>query len=208
MPYDNLDRLIAFAGLHQAAACVTRIAHRGSAEAEMMEPCIYSLLQVDAESTAAVFGAPGALAPGARQVIAQLTGQPERNLELTRYVVTLIRLERALAREPGRLARLGEGIEAARAKLEHFPLLHPAILGHFADLYSETISTLTPRVMVQGSELHLGNPDNQSRVRALLLAGIRAAMLWRQVGGSRWHLLLRNRQILDDARAYLERHED
>jgi high frequency lysogenization protein len=57
---------------------------------------------------------------------------------------------------------------------------------------------------VRGDPLHLQNPDNQNRVRALLLAGIRAAMLWRQVGGTRWQILLKNKQILADARRYLD----
>jgi high frequency lysogenization protein len=152
----------------------------------------------------AVFGEPGAVANGARQIIAQLTGKPERNLELTRYVVLLMKLERTLAGRREMLARIGDGIEAAQAKQEHFALLHPNMLAHLAEIYSETVSQLQPRIIVRGDPLHLQNPDNQNRVRALLLAGIRAAMLWRQVGGTRWQILLANKQILADARRYLD----
>ena len=60
--------------------------------------------------------------------------------------------------------------------------------------------------MIHGDPLHLRNPDNQNRLRALLLAAVRSARLWRQVGGSRWQLLFRNRPILDEARRYLDRH--
>ena len=203
MPHDNLDRVIALAGIYQAANCVMQIARHGSADTDKMEPCIHSLFQVDAENVDAVFGEPGAVASGARQIIAQLTGQPERNLELTRYVVLLMRLERSLAKRPDLLARIGAGIDAAEAKREHFALLHPNILAHFADLYSETLSKLEPRILVQGESLHLRNPDNQNRIRALLLAGVRAAMLWRQIGGNRWQILLKNKLILADARRYV-----
>jgi high frequency lysogenization protein len=44
---------------------------------------------------------------------------------------------------------------------------------------------LSPRIMVNGDPAHLNNPENANRIRALLLAGIRAAMLWRQSGGGR-----------------------
>jgi high frequency lysogenization protein len=37
----------------------------------------------------------------------------------------------------------------------------------------------------------------------VLLSGIRAAMLWRQVGGRRWQILLGQRRLLESARAYL-----
>mgnify|MGYP005859338695 CR=1 FL=1 len=204
MAYDNQDRLTALAGIYQAVACVMRIARTGSADTAAMEPCIHSLFQVDAPTVAAVYGPPGAVANGARQIIAQLTGKPERNLELTRYVVLLLKLERTLAHRPDLLARIGQGIEAAVQKREHFALLHPNLIAHFAELYSDTISHLQPRILVRGEPLHLQNPDNQARIRALLLAAIRSARLWRQVGGSRLRLLLAHRQLLQDARHYLE----
>jgi high frequency lysogenization protein len=204
MTHDNLDRVIALAGIYQAINCVMRVARHGSADTDAMEPCIYSLLQVNAEDVSAVYGEPGAVANGARQIIAQLTGKPERNLELTRYVVLLMKLERTLAGRSDLLARVGDGIQSAIAKQEHFALLHPNMLAHLAGIYSDTISNLEPRIIVRGDPLHLQNPDNQNRVRALLLAGIRSAMLWRQVGGNRWQILLKNKQILADARRYLE----
>ncbi len=204
MAHDNQDRITALAGIYQAVACVMRIARAGSADAAAMEPCIHSLFQVDAPTVAAVYGPPGALANGARQIIAQLTGKPERNLELTRYVVNLLKLERSLARRPDLLARIGQGIEAAAQKREHFALPHPNLLAHFAELYSDTLSPLPPRILVRGEPLHLQNPDNQNRIRALLLAAVRSAMLWRQVGGTRLQLLLGHKRLLQDARRYLE----
>ena len=205
MAHTDQDRVTALAGIFQAVACVMRIARTGSADVGVMEPCIYSLFQVDAADVAAVYGAPGAVANGARQVVAQLTGEPERNLELTRYVVSILKLERSLSARPDLLARVGEGIAAADAKREHFPLLHPNILAHFADLYSAELSKLSPRVMVRGVALHLQNPDNQHRIRALLLAAVRSAMLWRQLGGRRRQILFGRRQVLLEARRYLDR---
>lgn len=204
MPHAPIDRIIALAGIYQAVNCVMRVARAGTADTEVMEPCIHSLLQVDAADVTAVYGEPGAVANGARQIIAQLTGQPDRNLELTRYVVLLMKLERTLAGRRDLLQRIGEGIEAARAKQAHFALLHPNMLAHFADLYSNTVSQLEPRIIVRGDPTHLSNPDNQNRVRALLLAGIRSAMLWRQVGGTRWQILFQAKQVLAQARRYLD----
>ena len=67
----------------------------------------------------------------------------------------------------------------------------------------KTISTITPRIMVSGNPAHLNNPENANRIRALLLAGIRGAMLWRQSGGGRWTLLLRRNVLLRETRMLL-----
>ena len=131
--------------------------------------------------------------------------RPERDLELTRYAVSVLKLERTLSARPAVLERIGQGIAAAQAKLEHFAPLHPNLIAHFADLYSETLSQLEPRILVRGDSLHLRNPDNQSRIRALLLAAVRSAMLWRQVGGNRWQLLFGQKRLLQEARHYLDR---
>jgi high frequency lysogenization protein len=204
MAHDIQERVTALAGIYQAIACVTRIARTGNADTAAMEPCVFSLLQVDANDVAAVYGAPGAVSNGARQIIAQLTGKPERDLELTRYVIGILKLERTLARRPDMLARIGKGIEQAREKLDHFALLHPSMLAHFAGIYAVTISHLQPRIVVRGESLHLQNPDNQSRIRALLLAAIRSAMLWRQIGGTKLQLILGHKRTLLEARRYLE----
>jgi high frequency lysogenization protein len=205
MPHSDQDRLVALAAMYQAGLCVRRIATKGTVDTDLMEPCIYSLFQTDAANVPEVFGPPGVLAAGARELIGQLTGAQTRDLELTRYLVNLLKLERALSARKVMVGNIADGIEEARAKLDHFPMLHPNLLAHLADIYSRTVSQLQPRIMVRGEPVYLNNPDNQNRIRALLLAGIRAAWLWRQVGGSRWKILFGRQRLLDTARGYLKR---
>ena len=207
MSYTDLDRLTAFAGVYQAAYCVRQIARQGTVDTRIMEPCIYSLFQLDTPTVAATFGPTGAVSSGARQIVAQLTaganGGPPRDQELLRTVVTIVKLERALADRRDMLEAIRAGIEAIAAGRGDQPLLDPALLASLATIYSDTISHLSPRIVVKGEPLHLKNQDNQHRIRSVLLAGIRAAMLWRQVGGRRWHILFRQRQLLESARKYL-----
>lgn len=207
MNYTDLDRLTAFAGVYQAAYCVRQIARQGTIDTRIVEPCIYSLFQLDTPSVAATFGPPGAVASGARQIVAQLTasssGDPPRDPELLRYVVTLVKLERALSGRRDMLQRIRAGIEAIVAGGAERPLLDSGLLASLATVYSDTLSHLSPRIIVKGEPLHLKNPDNQNRIRTLLLAGVRAAMLWRQVGGRRWQILFGQRRLLESARGYL-----
>jgi len=203
MAYTEQDKLIALSGIYQAVLCVQRIARQGSVDQETAAPCIFSIFQTDADSVPEIFGAPGSLSPGARELLGQLTGKHPRGLELTRYAIGLLKLERVLSRHRDATETIRSGIEGARTKLEHFPMLHANLLAHLADIYSRTISQLQPRIMVQGDPRFLQSPDNQNRIRALLLAGIRSAWLWHQVGGTRWKILFERKQLLAAAREYL-----
>ncbi|XMR37004.1 DUF489 family protein [Escherichia coli] len=50
---------------------------------------------------------------------------------------------------------------------------------------TDAVRPIGPRIQVAGTPLFLQQPLVQHKVRALLLAGIRACVLWRQLGGSR-----------------------
>jgi high frequency lysogenization protein len=207
MQHSDLERAIALAGLHQAAHCVERIANRGSVDVEAMEPCIHSLFQVDAPDTPSVYGPPGAVAIGMRALVGQITGQPSRNLELTRYLINLLKHARTLSDRRDLLGKIGNGIDIADTKRHDRPLLDAELLASLATLYSDHVSTLEPRILVRGNPLYLKNSENQDRIRALLLAGIRSAILWQQLGGTRWQILFGRGRLLASAREYLARNE-
>jgi high frequency lysogenization protein len=102
----------------------------------------------------------------------------EHRAERTQYAVVLLYLERKLSRKRAMSALVREGIEKAREQLAHFELTHINVISRLADTYQQSISRLRPRIIVRGDQTHLTNPDNASRIRALLLAGVRAAVLW------------------------------
>ncbi len=205
MPKTDRDRVIALAGVMQAANLVRNIARNGQLEANDFAVCMTSLLQVDAPSTVDVYGGIDRLLTGLHLLEQQLHNP--QDMELTRYVITLVRLERKLSRHDDLLALIGAGIQEVTQNLAHFPVTHSNAIARFADLYLKTISTLSPRIMVSGVQAHLNNPENANRIRALLLAGIRSARLWRQCGGSRWGLLLRRNVLLRETRLLLAQAE-
>lgn len=203
--YSEQDRTLALAGIYQAARLAAQIGRRGMADGQAMTTCVHSLFQVDAESVEAIYDGLAGLATGLQVLYAQLEGSGGRDLELTRHVISLIQLERRLAANPEMLEHIAQGLRSATERLEHFPMLHQNILAQLADLYSDTVSTLQPRIIVRGEALHLQNAENQHKIRALLLAGIRSARLWRQVGGRRRQLLLQRRRILEQIQRLLQR---
>ena len=134
MSFSDQDRLLALGGCFQAAWCVQGIARRGMADSAAMEAAVHSLFQTDAGDVPAVYGGAERVAPGLRQFIAQVKGNRGRDLELSRYVITLMQLERKLSGDNERLQRIASGIETAKGRLAHFHLLHPNILGQLADI--------------------------------------------------------------------------
>ena len=73
----------------------------------------------------------------------------------------------------------------------------------FGSLYQSIISPNFAKLIIYGEERCLREVSNQEKIRALLLAGIRAVILWRQVGGRRRFLVFRRKAILEYARAHV-----
>lgn len=198
------DRTLALAGLFQAVSLVAQTARRGMVEQAPFEAVIRSLFVRDADTTVDIWGDLSALRHGLLVLQRQLGGGTEpRDLELTRYGVALLTLERKLAARKDLLNTIAEGLEKAERQREHFPTTHESVIAALADIYVNTISTLQPRIMVTGEHGHLQNPDTANRVRALLLAGMRAAVVWSQSGGSRLQLLLRRKAFLAETQRLL-----
>jgi len=72
-----------------------------------------------------------------------------------------------------------------------------------AALYTETISTLSPRIVVQGRPQHLQIDRTVHWIRTLLFASLRSAVLWRQLGGGRFSLMFGRKKMLEEARSLL-----
>ena len=112
-------------------------------------------------------------------------------------LLATLQLERRFSSEPDTLAAVGNGIGELAPQAGELGSTHPDVLAALGTLYADTISHLRPRIMVQGNPHYLGQAGVVSEIRALLLAAVRSAMLWRQLGGSQWHFLLARRAMVD-----------
>lgn len=197
------DRALALAGLLQAVQLVQQMAQTGQAESKPLAACIDSLFRFDADDTEQVYGGSAALRDGLRRVVAQLDGDG-RDAAQTRIAMNLLHLERRFVSAPG-VADLVRGeLDALAAQHAAAGPNDPALLAALGDAYARRISPLGPRVMVQGNPVYLAQADVVGEVRATLLAGLRSAVLWRQLGGSWWDLVLSRRRLVDEARTLLD----
>ena len=184
---------------------VDQIARTGSSPAESFNPSINSLFRFDADSAADVFGGIHGVRLGLQVLCDLLSGQNrDRYRSITRYALGMLYLEKRVSANGEVLSIIHNRLQHASVKAEHFSDNINATTASIAAIYQDTLSTFKFRIQVSGSMQQLQNPTNADNIRALLLAGIRATVLWRQVGGRRWQLLLKRKAMLRTARAMLE----
>ena len=197
-------RVIALAGVFQACAVVRSIANEGRSDSAAVESSLASLFRIDSDSAADVFGGLAGVRLGMETLVANLDSE-HRNLAISQLVMGVLRLERKLDGRSEMKRQLREGIESIQRQVDHLGVAHATVQTRLAELYSNTLSRLKPRIVVHGNPLHLADPKRVEQIRSMLLAGIRAAVLWRQVGGSQWRLLLRRSEYAMLARGLLTR---
>ncbi|QPG06841.1 high frequency lysogenization protein HflD [Salinimonas marina] len=196
----KIEQHLALAGVCQAAALVKQVARNGQVDQDAFEASLSSILVTDPENPQHVFGSLSNLKLGYQTLLMQLSDKSStKDTELTRYIASLLGLERKLAAKNNAMNELGERITHVQRQLAHVSFDNVQIVGSLASIYSDIISPLAPRIQVAGNPDHLRQPVNQHRVRALLLAGVRAAVMWRQMGGKRRQILLNRKSIVSSA---------
>jgi high frequency lysogenization protein len=141
---------------------------------------------------------------GVETMLAILQGE-ERYLESLRYSVGLLQLERKFRRSDKLQAEVGRRLEEIGGHGEELQQHEREDLqaGAIATLYSDTVSRLSPRIVVTGRPQYLKNPRTVDWIRTLLLAGLRSATLWSQLGGGRFDLMFGRKTIIREAQSFL-----
>lgn len=189
------ERALALAGLTQALAQVRRIADTGQAENAILTTALESVFRLDADSPAAVYGDASAVRPGMRLLLDYFRNQSPDPL-LPRLAMAVLQLERRFVRDDAMTEQVHQGVAQLSAQARNQGPVHPEVLAGLGRLYADTVSHLKPRVMVQGNPHYLAQADVVSEIRAVLLAALRSAVLWRQLGGSFWDFALRRGELV------------
>ncbi len=199
------EKIIALAGIFQATRLVQQVATTNSVDQTAFETSLRSILEIDPPNTLAVYGGTTEGLTLGLKLLQEQFGEDtsKRDMELTKYIVTIMHLTGKLTKNRQMLSILSDGIERVRAQTDHFPLTHENVIAGIADIYVSTISNIKPRIIVNGEQGYLSNPDNANKVRALLLAAIRSTILWHQCGGTRLQLMFKRKFIAQTAEGFL-----
>lgn len=182
----NRNQVIALSAVMQASILVDRLATTGSIQNEVRNPLLHSIFVLHPENIDDVYDGIANIQPGLQ---AFANGLQNTSAQAKIYFYSLIALEKNLSKDSTMLNVLGAGLESLSARLQHFEIGHENMIAGIADLYSQTLSKLSPKIMVRGEQNILSQAYIANEIRAILLSGIRSAMLWRQYGGSKFKLL-------------------
>jgi high frequency lysogenization protein len=204
---NNLEKqTITMAAICQASVLVQKIARTGTVEEAELAVMLNSIMVTSPESILEVYSNDIAhLTSGLKALIEQLGNQTsKKDPELTRYVVSLLGLERRLANKKNQLSLLGERIEQSQRQLAYYEITSDTLIASLASIYSDLLSPIGTPIQVAGEPSLLKQQSNQHKIRALLLAGVRSSVLWRQVGGKRRNILFGRTKLVACAQQLLK----
>lgn len=195
---------MALAAVCQALTLVKAVAKTTDVDQHELETLLNSVAILEAETPEDIYGGSfTSLRTGYQVLLQQLGDNPNKDVEVTRYAVAVLALEKRLNKNGATMNALGKRLQQLARQLEHFSMGDDTMLASLADIYIDCISTLGTRIQVAGQPELLKQTHVQHKVRALLLAAVRGAVLWRQAGGSRLHLLFKRKQLVQEAKRTL-----
>jgi len=200
MEQSQRAQTIALAAICQSAVMIQQVSRGKICDGDSLQCLLNGIMITNPSTVFDVYHSLSDLSEGNAIMVHQLSGKStSKDVEITRYVAGIMSLSKKLLKNSRALNKLKSGLDDIERRLEHFELTSPSIIQNFADNYAEAVSPIGQKIQVVGNPDILRQPEIQAKVRALLLAGIRAAILWRQMGGKRRQFLFNRNQILQDA---------
>ena len=198
------DQNIALAGVNQAATMAHELANSGAIrDQKSWDVSLRSLYKLDASSTEDVFDDNLAgLALGYSSLIKSFN-KDNYYINIIKYTITLLTLAGKLSSRPEMMATIEKGLNDSKVLQTPDEPLNSAVVTKLAQIYSKTISQMQPRVIVAGQPFHLKDQAITEKIRAVLLTGIRSAVLWKQVGGNQLQLLFKRKTYIQEAKQLL-----
>jgi len=195
------ERTIALAGVLQACQQVQALARTGMSNDEHFDSSLQSILVLDAVSTPAVFGGLGGVRAGLELMQNGILNSTAGNdLELLRYMMSILQLQAQMVKDNQKFSAFGQAVERLSA------YSNDELFGACSSAYQTHISVLRPQIIVQGEQEHLQNDGVPEKVRTMLLAAVRAAVLWQQKGGGKFRLIWERTRMKHAAADLLNQH--
>jgi len=192
------DQLLALAALIQAVSLASELAMSGVCDIPSAQQLIAAIYVFDTPSTDRLYPA-RQLTAGLRafsQIFAPSEALKASQQSQARYVIKLNNLAKKLNNNPGVMAELAERIKHATVQRDFFLNEPDRTLESLSGIYLWLAHELKVDFKILGQSQYLLDHQRVNRIRALLLAGVRAAVLWQQLGGSAWHLWWRRKTYL------------
>jgi high frequency lysogenization protein len=200
----NRDKTLALAAIFQAAGLANELARKGSTDSSVETFLTQTVLVMDTDNVSEIYPSIDGLKPGLRWLEGCLLeqGRGLQNAgEIIRIALGVIQVEGQFNEHEGVQNTLRTRLENINRQRVMNPDMSSTELNNLlGSAYVDSLGQLRFRVQIRGDAKQLQAPGMAERIRAILLAGVRAAWLWRRLGGRRWHLIFTRGQILREIR--------
>jgi high frequency lysogenization protein len=194
------NRTIALAGVCQAAFFANELAGTGRIrDIQGYQTSINSLYVFDCDDISEIYGNELHNLTTGLKTLSYAFNRDNDYLTILKYTLTLLTLERKLNKNQDYLDKIEKGINDSKLFMTNEENYPEKVISKLAQTYSSTISLLQPRIILNGKPEHLKQTAITEKIRAVLLAGIRSAVLWTQMGGTQWQLLFKRKLLVDTA---------
>lgn len=193
------QQLLALAAVFEAAQLADDVAQHGDCDSKALEELMAGVMALDADDFDSIYAQPARLREGVSLISRSLNKDSAgARLRPLNYGLALLHLSGKLRKNDDTVSILRNRLLALSGQQAHFEKLSDDAFCHrIAGIYVDTLGTFRFRIQVKGDPAHLQDDNKAARIRALFLAGVRAAFLWHQLGGRRWHLLFHRKRLLD-----------
>ena len=194
------NKTIALAGVCQAAYFANELASTGKVrDHNGYEATLGSLYIMDCDDISEIYGSDMLNLNTGLKTLHYAFNRDNDYLTVLKYALTLLTLERKLSKRNDYLDKIEKGILDSKILQTPEERFATPVITKLANTYSSTISLLQPRIILNGRPEYLKQIEITEKIRATLLAGIRSAVLWSQMGGTQWQLLFKRRALVETA---------
>lgn len=190
------NETISLGAIYQACNEIKKIAWQGEINNNIIEPLINSVYQTTSEEIEDVFISTKRLNSGLDFLRRQLVGDAfSRDGEVSRYFEAIGILVKNMNKKDEVLNKLRIELTKQSMPIKEDNLDQHALF--LSELYLSTISTVEPRIIVNGDNKYLTDKKNAAMIRSLLLCAIRSFILWQQSGGSKFRIFIFKKKIAE-----------
>ncbi len=192
------QKALALAGLFQSAALVQQLARTGEISNDAYTALIESIFVLDPQNVEEIYGGVRGVKFGIDTLLMIMKEkETARYADAIRYSIGMLHVEKLLGRNADVNSILRSRLEQLSTQRKHFDsITHTSVIARLNDLYLDTLAKFKFRIQVNGDPRHLQREENAAKIRAILLAGVRSALLWRQLGGSRLQFAFGKRRLI------------
>ena len=188
------NETISLGAIYQACNEIKKIAWQGEINFNVIEPLINSVYQITSENIDDIYISTKRLNTGLDFLRRQLVGDAfSRDAEVTRYFEAIGILIKNMHKKEEIFNQLRKKLSEQTMSVQEDNLCDHALF--LSNLYLSTISTVEPRIIVNGDNKYLTDKKNAAMIRSLLLCAIRSYILWQQSGGSKFRIFIFKKKI-------------